>query len=100
MTGPPVGASARLSGRSIRCEVLPDLLDYLGIHDPRISLVGLLLRIQHDLHGRALRPECAGIKDVETFCNRLGVRYPLFDLEWMDGRHLSIATEGPHPRES
>src|SRR5829696_8779385 len=34
----------------IRCEVLPDLLDDLGVDHLRVILLRILLRKQHDLH--------------------------------------------------
>src|SRR6476660_6213230 len=40
---------------SIRRKVLPDLLDHLWIDHPSVALLWLLLRVQHELDGRALR---------------------------------------------
>src|SRR5262245_30956513 len=61
-------------------EVLPDLLDHPGIDHARVALLRLLLRVQRELDGSALRPERAGIENVETFVDR-GVADALFELE-------------------
>src|SRR5579864_9202259 len=73
---------------SIRCEVLPDLLQHVRIDHPGVPFLRLSLRIQHELGGPALRPERAGVKDVETFVDHVALGDVLFELERVDWRHL------------
>src|ERR1700682_4947299 len=103
-TAPPETDRTRLrvlsSELSIRCEVLPDLLEHSRIDQPGVAFRRLLLRIQHELDGPAMRPECAGAKDRETFVDRIALGDALFELEWVDGCHLGIAAEDAHPRKA
>ena len=89
----------RLSAFAPGEKVLPDLLEHARIDHPGVAFLRLLVRIQHELDGPALRPERAGVKDVEAFVDRLALGDALFELERMDGRHLGVAAEGAHPRE-
>ena len=75
-------------------EVLPDLLDDLRIDHPGVTLPRFLVGIQHELDARAVRPERAGIEDVETFVDRVALGDTLFDLQRVNRRDLGVAAEG------
>src|SRR5262245_3775509 len=83
---------------AVRLEVLPDLLDDARFDDDGVAFLRLLLRVERELDRSALRPERAGVEDVETLIDR-GVADAVFELERMDRRHLGVAAEGAHARE-
>ena len=93
-----VGRLEPLLQVSVRSEVLPDLVDDLGIDDTRVRFSWLLLRVQHELDGSALGPERTRIEDVETFVNGIAVANALLQLERMDWRDLGIAAERAQAR--
>src|SRR5262245_38716631 len=64
----------------IGCEVLPDLLDDARFDRQDVFLGPLLLRIEQELDGPALRSDRARIEDVETFVDRVGLRDTPFQL--------------------
>src|SRR6185295_2258075 len=67
---------------------------------PGVALLRLLLRIEHELDGPAMRPERARVEGVKTFVDRLVLGNALFELERMDRCHLGVAAEDAYPRKA
>src|SRR6185503_4187614 len=78
-----VGRLELLLQVSVRSEVLPDLVDHLGIDDAGVRFSWLLLRVEHELDGSALWAERTRIEGVETLVNGVTVADALLQLERM-----------------
>src|SRR6476659_10109633 len=63
----------RLFQRTIRTAVLRDVIGHSRIDHARVPLLGLVLRVEHELDGPALRPERVRVKTIEPFVDRVAL---------------------------